>query len=150
MFKTSFLLVYITLTIVILLTTLATSIIRFPFSVLVQLVSIMTIMIIFFLIMRKRLKPSLKIFQATIKKVAKNDPSLDDADIHTINSISDSTFFNLKKLIKYSNLLLINQNTILEAAHSDRDYINKNRKLQDRMARPGCRCIDKFSSRCLK
>ena len=115
----------------ILLTILVTSIIGFPFSVLVQLVSIMTIMIIFFLIMRKKLKPSLKIFQATIKKVAQNDPSLDDADILTINSISDSTFFNPKKLIKYSNLLLINQNTILEAACSDRDYINKNRKLQD-------------------
>ena len=81
--------------------------------------------------MEKRLKSSLKIFRATIKKVAKNDPSLDDADILTINSISNSTFFNPKLLIKYSNLLLINQNTILEAARSDRDFIDRNRKLQD-------------------
>lgn len=115
----------------ILLSTIAGSFIGFPFSVLIQLVSITAIMIISFLIMRRRLKPSLKIFQATIKKVAKNDPSLDDNDILTINSISDSTFFYPKLFIKYSNLLLINQNTILEAACSDRDYINKSRKLRD-------------------
>ena len=88
-------------------------------------------MIIFFLLMKKRMKPSLKIFQATIRKVAKNDPSLDDEDIQQIELISDSTFFNPKLLVKYSNTLLINQNTILEAACSDRDFINKNRKLQD-------------------
>ncbi len=81
--------------------------------------------------MRKKLKSPLKIFQSTIKKVAKNDPSLDDADILTINSISNSTLFNPKLLIKYTNTLLINQNTILEAACSDRDYIERNKKLRE-------------------
>lgn len=88
-------------------------------------------MVIYFLSLRKKLKSSLKIFQSTIKKVTKNDPSLDAADILTINSISNSTFFNPKLLIKYTNTLLLNQNTILEAVSSDRDYIDKNRKLRE-------------------
>jgi diguanylate cyclase (GGDEF)-like protein len=81
--------------------------------------------------MRNKLKSSLKIFQTTIKKVAKNDPSLDDDDIRIISLISDTIFFNPKLLIKYTNTLLLNQNTILEAACSDRDYINKNKKLRE-------------------
>ncbi|MCK4964386.1 MAG: hypothetical protein KAS54_04835, partial [Dehalococcoidia bacterium] len=93
--------------------------------------SVIIIMMSFFLIMRKRLKSSLKIFQTTINKVAKNDPSLDDADILTINSISNSILFNPKLLIKYTNTLLINQNTILEATCSDRDYIERNKKLRE-------------------
>ena len=135
MFKNSFPLAYIALIIVLLLTALVTSFIRPPFSVLAQLVSIITIMIIFFLIMRKRLKPSLKIFRGIVKKVAKNDPTLDDTDMQNISLFSDNTFFNPKMMIKYSNLLLINQNTILEAACSDRDFIERNRKLQDTIIR---------------
>lgn len=88
-------------------------------------------MSVFFILIRSKLRSSLKIFQSTIKRVAKNDPSLDDTDMLQIETITNSIFFTPKMLIKYANTLLLNQNTILEATKSDRDYINKSRKLQD-------------------
>jgi diguanylate cyclase (GGDEF)-like protein len=131
MFKSSFLLTYITLTMAILIVVTASTFISYPYSLAIQIFSIITIMTVFIMRMRYGFKSSLKIFQNTIKKVALNDPSLDDEDMLQIKSISDSTFINPKMLVKYANTLLINQSTILEAVSNDRDFINRNKKLQD-------------------
>jgi len=85
----------------------------------------------FFLTLRKKLKPSLMIYQKTIKEVSKNDLTLDDEDLKNIESLSNFTLANPKMIIKYTNLILQNQNTILQAAKSDRDYIDRNKKLRD-------------------
>ncbi|MEA1911266.1 MAG: sensor domain-containing diguanylate cyclase, partial [Spirochaetota bacterium] len=88
-------------------------------------------MLIFFLFIRKKFKPLLVIFQKTLKDVAKNDLTLDKEDLRHIESISNFTLSNPITIIKYTNRLLKNQNTILETACTDRDYISKSKKLQD-------------------
>ncbi len=66
-----------------------------------------------------------------MKDVAKNDLTLDQNDLKNIEALSNFTLSNPITILKYTNLLLRNQNTFLEAACNDRDYINKSKKLQD-------------------
>ena len=131
MIKNSFILVYIGLTTLLIMITFITSIFEFPLNALIQSISLLIILIVFFLIIRKRFKPLLIIFQKTLKDVAKNDLTLDKEDLQNIDSISNFTLSNPIKILKYTNRLLQNQNTILETTCSDRDYVNKSRKLQD-------------------
>lgn len=71
------------------------------------------------------------IYQKTIKDVVKNDLTLDDEDLKNIESLSNFTFANPKMIIKFTNLILQNQNTMLQTAKTDRDFINKSKKLRD-------------------
>ncbi len=129
--KNSFLFISLGLTLTIIFTNLIISSFNIPLNTLFQSIATFAILAGFFLTIRKKLKPSLLIFQKTIKDVAKNDLTLDKDDLEKINLISNFKFSNPKMIIKYTNLILQNQNTILQAAKSDRDYINKSRKLQD-------------------
>ena len=129
--KNSFLFISLGLTLTIILTNLIISISNIPLNALFQSIATFTILTGFFFTIRQRLKPSLLIFQKTIRDVAKNDLTLDKDDLEKINLISNLKFSDPKMIIKYTNIILKNQNTILQAAKSDRDYINKSRKLQD-------------------
>ncbi|MCK5153773.1 MAG: sensor domain-containing diguanylate cyclase [Spirochaetales bacterium] len=131
MLKNSFILVYFGLTALLILVTYVTSIIGFPLNALIQSVSLFIVMSVFFIFIRKKFKPILIIFQKTLKDVAKNDLTLDKDDLKNIEAISNFTLSNPIKILKYTNRLLKNQNTILETACNDRDYINKSKKLQD-------------------
>lgn len=119
------------LTAVLILVTYITSIIGFPLNALIQSISLLIVMIIFFLFIRKKFKPLLIIFQKTLKDVAKNDLTLDKEDLSHIEEISNFALSNPITILKYTNRLLKNQNTILETACTDRDYVNKSKKLQD-------------------
>jgi len=129
--KNSFILVYLVLTSLLILVTFITSIIEFPLNILMQSVSLSIIMLIFFLLIRKKFKPLLIIFQKTLKDVAKNDLTLDEEDLNNIEAISNFTLSNPLTILRYINRLLKNQNTILETACTDRDFVNKSKKLQD-------------------
>ena len=131
MLKFSFLFIYLGLTSILIFLNLTISIWKFPLISTIQSIAIFVILTGFFLTIRKKLKPSLLIFQKTIKDVAKNDLTLDDEDLKNIESLSNFTLANPKMIIKYTNLILQNQNTILQAAKNDRDYINRNKKLRD-------------------
>ncbi len=131
MLKNSFVLVYLGLTTLLILVTSITSIIGFPLNALIQSISLFIVMLIFFLIIRKKFKALLIIFQKTLKDISKNDITLDKEDLLKIENISNFTLSNPIKILKYTNLLLKNQNTFLEAACNDRDYISKSRKLQN-------------------
>lgn len=122
---------YLLLAIILISIIFITSLFSFPFLPLVQSVSMGLAMVTFFLIIRSRLKPSLTFFHKIMKDVIKNDLTLDDTDIKIINSFSSFTLLNPKMLLKYTNLILKNQNTMLKVTCSDRDYIYKNRKLQN-------------------
>jgi len=129
--KNSFFLIYLGLTLTIIFTTLIISISNIPYNVFFQSLAIFVILTGFFLTVKNKLKPSLLIFQKTMKDVAKNDLTLDDEDLKKIEELSNFTLTNPKIIIKYTNLILQNLNTVLQAAKNDRDYINKNRKLRD-------------------
>ncbi len=122
---------YLGLTALLIIVAYITSIFGFPLNVLIQSVSLLIVMIILFLLIRKKFKPLLMIFQKTLKEVAKNDLTLDKEDLEHIEAISNFTLSNPVTILKYTNRLLKNQNTILETTSNDRDYINKNKKLQD-------------------
>jgi hypothetical protein len=130
-FKNSFILVYLLLTAPIIIVTYITSVISFPLNALIQSISLLIVMIIFFLIIRKQFKPLLVILKKTLKVVAKNDLTLDEDDLKKIEDISNFTLSNPITILRYTNRLLQNQNTILMTACNDRDYINKSKKLQD-------------------
>ncbi len=131
MLKNSFIIVYTVLTALIISVAYITSIIGFPLNALIQSLSLLVVMILFFLFTRKKFKPLLIIFQKTLENVAKNDLTLDKDDLKNIEAISNFTLSNPITILKYTNRLLQNQNTILQAAKDDRDYINKSKKLQD-------------------
>ena len=115
---------YLSLALILIIIILVTSIVKIPFLPVVQSIAVTIAMIVFFIIMRAKLKPSLIFFHKILKDVIKNDLTLDDDDILNINTFSNFTLLNPKMLIKYTNLILRNQNTILETARSDRDFIN--------------------------
>ncbi len=129
--KNSFFYIYLGLTLTLIFTTLIISISNIPYNVFFQSLAIFVILTGFFLTVKSKLKPSLLIFQKTIKDVVKNDLTLDDEDLRNIKAISNFTLVNPKMIIKYTNLILQNQNTILQATKDDRDYINKSKKLQN-------------------
>ncbi len=66
-----------------------------------------------------------------MKQVGSTDITLSDKDKEIIDEITKIQYFDIRKLIKFTNMLLLNQQTILEAAVKDRDYIEKSRKLRD-------------------
>ncbi len=95
------------------------------------MISVPVLMSLYFFILKKNVQPSLKIFQKTILDAVTEDPTFNDDDIEKVKKFSDSFFINPRMLIKYSNNLLLNQKTILDAAHSDRDFIEKNNRLRE-------------------
>jgi diguanylate cyclase (GGDEF)-like protein len=129
--KISFVLIFLGLTSLLLLTNFITSFIGFPFNVLIQSILLFIAMTIFFLIVRYKFKPLLIIFQKTMKDVAQNDLTLDEDDLRNIKNISNFTLSNPFTILKYINRLLKNQNTILVTACNDRDFISRNKLLQD-------------------
>jgi len=90
-------------------------------------------MSIFPILIRYKIRPLLIYLQKTLNDVAKNDLTLDKEDLENIRNLSNFIFFNPKMLIQYSNLLLKNQNTILRATRSDRDFMIKSKQLRDKI-----------------
>lgn len=79
----------------------------------------------------KRIRKSLIFLQHTMKKISETNLILTANDHDVINTLTDIKSFDLKKLFQFTNTLLLNQQTLLKTALSDRDFIDKNKKLRD-------------------
>ncbi len=66
-----------------------------------------------------------------MKIVGDSDITLSERDRMIIDKITDIRHFDIKKLIRFTNRLLLNQQTILNNAFRDRDFIDKSRKFRD-------------------
>ncbi len=79
----------------------------------------------------RKIRSSLTFLKHTMTQAGNMDATLTQEDMEIIGNITSITSFDIKKLIKFSNRLMLNQQTILKAALRDRDYIDKSKKLRD-------------------
>ena len=101
------------------------------YRVFIQLFLTFLSMTLFLFIVWTEIKKSLVFLHHTIKKIEDNDPTISVEDKRMIDRMTNIRYFDIKKLITFTNTLLLNQNTILKTAVKDRDFIDKNRKLRD-------------------
>ncbi len=131
MFRKSLLFSYILLLGGISLSLILPALFTRKYELFVQIFMVFSTMTVYIFVIWKRIQKSLFFLQHTMKKIGDNDPTISIADKHTIQRMADIRYFDLKKLVKFTNTLLLNQHTILETAFKDRDFIDKSRKLRD-------------------
>ena len=100
---------------------------RLPLQILLNLV----LVTLYVVLTWRRIRKSLLFLQYTMKKIGDTDPTISSEDKYALSKITDLRYFDIKKLIKFTNTLLMNQHTLLEAAVKDRDFIDKSRRLRD-------------------
>ncbi len=101
------------------------------FSFFLQIIFTALSILLYVIFTWKRIRKSLIFLQHTMKKIGETDPTLTANDHYVINTLTEIKSFDIKKLVQFTNTLLLNQQTLLKTALSDRDFIDKNRKLRD-------------------
>lgn len=101
------------------------------FSFFLQITFTVLSILIYTVFTWRGIRKSLIFLQHTMKKISKTDPTLTANDHDVINTLTELKSFDVKKLVQFTNTLLLNQQTLLKSALSDRDFIDKNKKLRD-------------------